>query len=381
MKKRSLILIFCGALLLSFSACGESEIPPSDSETSPFLSLSETDTSVSDSHTEDTSLQEDSVLTVFDPELDHKLIMDDSSKRILVMDLDNGTSPEDWNAEDAVIWEWSVDDAKGAKIQGKDVRIDSVKYRYSSYYKKDVIVFCGSSGWVGIVDYQTKDLLFEHQPGQGPHSVELLPNGDLVLACSGNNGADEGRVLYYPLSSGSVLPSSEKVKLNSAHGVSYDPQNEVIWALGSTEVIALKVFGTGTEAKLTKINGLGVTFDVAGGHVLSPAFGHPGKYWISTSQQTWIFDGTEGTISAADLQCKSYSNKSVKGMAYFSDGTMVQTAHDQGGTGTYRSSQFRVLYLTKSAGKVTQAVVKEVMIPHRTGSQTYKVHVFTKEYQ
>ncbi len=382
--KRILSLLFCGVLLFSMAACGETEKPTEtdvSAKPSEFSSVSDSHASITDSEQNDTSETEEVKLTVFDPEMDHKLIMDDSAKRILVVDLDKGSSPEDWSMENAVIWEWSVDDAVGASIQGKDVRIDSAKYRYSAYYKKDVIVFCGSSGWVGIVDYETKKLLFEHNPGHGPHSVELLPNGDLILACSGNDGAAEGRILYYPLSSGSLYPSAEKVMLNSAHGVCYDPTNEVVWALGGTEIIALKVLGTGENAKLTKIGGLGTSLGVSGGHVLSPAFGNPGKYWVSSSQQTWIFDANEATLSSTDLKCDKYSNKGVKGMAYFADGTMVQTAHDQGGTGTYRSSELRILYLTESSGKVAQAVVKEVMIPHRSGSQSYKVHVFTKDYQ
>ncbi len=389
--KRLLTLLFSGAMLLSFAACGETE-QPTDTDSQPVssevFSVSDTDTSTTDTDTsttdteqKDTSEKEDVKAKVFDTSLDHKLIMDDSSKRILVVDLDKGNSPEEWSMENAVIWEWSVDEAKGASFYGKDVRIDSTKYRYSSYYKKDVIVFCGSAGWVGIIDYETKEVLFDHKPGQGPHSVELLPNGDLVVACSGNDGAAEGRVLYYPLSSGSSAPSPKPIMLNSAHGVCYDPQNEVVWALGSTEVIALKPVGSGKDAKLMQIAGMGASLGVTGGHVMTPAFGNPGKYWLSSSQQTWIFDANEGTVSSTDLKCDEYSNKGVKGMAYFADGTMVQTAHDQGGTGTYRSSELKIMYLAESSGKVTQAVVKSVMIPHRVGSQTYKVHVFTKDYQ
>jgi hypothetical protein len=71
----------------------------------------------------------------------------------------------------------------------------------------------------------------------------------------------------------------------------------------------------------------------------------------------------------------------VKGIAWFPDGTMITTAHDQGGTGTYRSSEFRYMYLGYSEGKVKQVEVKTIMIPHREGSQTYKIHTLSKDYQ
>ncbi len=387
--KRIFALLFAGVFLLSLAACtpdtpttDTGSTPPVSGSTLPTSDRTDAGTPSTDSSDENTSGKDEVQLKVFDPSLDHKVIMDDSAKRILVVDLDKGSSPKDWSMENAVIWEWSTDMAKGAAMQGKSINIDSAKYRYSEYYKKDVIIFCGSSGWVGILDYETKALLFEDQPGLGPHAVELLPNGDLVVACSDNSGPN-GCVLYYPLASGASKPSSAKVKLDSAHGICYDPQTEMIWALGSREIIALQVQGEGASAKLTKINGMGASLPTghSGGHVLAPAYGNPGKYWVSSSKQTWIFDAEQESISPTALQCKKYTNAEVKGMAYFADGTMVQTAHDQGGTGTYRSSELRILYLTESSGKVTQAVVKEVMIPHRSGSQSYKVHVFTKDYQ
>ncbi len=389
--KRVLALIFAGVFLLSLAACSP-DTPTTDTGSGSVSSdpvggtVSDTDSgstsenSSTDSSNSNTSETGEITLNVFDPTLDHKVIMDDSSKTILVVDFDKGSSPAEWSMDNAVIWEWSTDMAKGFGMQGKNINIDSAKYRYSEYYKKDVIIFCGSSGWVGIIDYQTKDLLFEHQPGNGPHAVEILPNGDLVVARSGN-GNGNGDVLYYPIASGASAPSDEKVKLDSAHGICYDPKNKVLWALGDKEIVALRVMGDGVSAKLTKINGMGVNLSQGGGHVLAPAYGNPGKYWVSTGKKVWVYDSENQSISSGALRAPKYSGASVKGMAYFADGTMVQTAHDQGGTGTYRSSQLKIMYLAESSGKVTQAVVKSVMIPHRAGSQTYKVHVFTKDYQ
>ena len=87
------------------------------------------------------------------------------------------------------------------------------------------------------------------------------------------------------------------------------------------------------------------------------------------------------TVSAVELQANQYTKAKVKGMAYFPDGTMVQTAHDQGGTGTYRSSLFRIIYPTMSSGRVKKRIIEDVMIPHAKDCHTYKVSVFTKDYQ
>ncbi len=444
-KKCVLALIFCGIMLFSFSSCAvtppadtsssqvlgsgtegehyntdaggtessfnssgvETDLPsdtvPSSSSQPPVSTQTTADKTDTKTQTDggthtatDTGTDTESSATsttpppatpmiLFDASVDHKVIMDNNAKEILVVDFDKGSSPEDWSLSSAsVVWKWSTDDAAWAsgsakpKIKGKTINMDSVKYRYSSYYKKDVIVFCGSSGWVGIVDYASKKLLFEDNPGFGPHSVELLPNGDLVLACS-DNGGDKGQVLYYPLSAGQTKASSS-VPLDSGHGICYDPQEDILWALGDAEIVGLKVKNSGrATASLETVPGRGTSFNGAkGGHVISPIFGNPGCYWVSTSSRIWVFSSRQNTVSPSLFKASYYTNGSVKGIAYFPDGTMIQTAHNQGGTGTYRSASFRVLYRVANG---TKEEVKSVMIPHIQNDQTYKVHVFTKDYQ
>lgn len=380
--KKFLALLLCGILLCGFAACGETPADTDTSVSTGTASDSATGDSAVSSDASDTSDKEENKAQVFDPDVEHKIIMDVSARGILVVDLDKtGDHPENWSIEDGIIWEWSTSDLTEGKMKGVSVIMDSTRLRYSPYYESDVIVFSGSGGWVGIVDYATKELLFEDNPGLGPHSAELLPNGDLVLACSGNSDSEKGCILYYPLSSGATKYSSS-FPLISAHGVCYDPEQDVIWALGGYEIVALSVSGKGTDnAKISEINGMGVELPTSGGHEMSPAYGHPGKYWVSGTKDVWIFDSVEGTLSATDLQAKKYSQGNVKGMAYFADGTMVQTSHNQGDTGTYRSSLFRVMYLEESTGKVKTTLVKELMIPHAGEYQSYKVNVFCKDYQ
>ena len=382
--KRFFALLLCLVLTVGLVACGGTEQTPSNTEPSSVDSESsvgtdsatQTDSEGSDS----SSTDEKPAVQLYDPNMEHKVIMDDSGTRILIADLNLcGEDPEDIVIEDCIIWEWDSADAKGAQVQGKDLRIDESNLRYSSYWKKDVVIFSGSGGWVGIIDYETKEVLFEHKPGYGPHSVELLPNGDLVVACSGNSSTSDGRVLHYPLSEGKTTPGSN-VPLKSAHGVCWDPTNEIIWVLGGDEIIGCTV----KDGKITKVGGMGASLKAIGessGHDMVPVYGQPGKYYVSGGSCIMLFDANEGTISKSFQRSASYNGKSVKGIAWFADGTMITTAHDQGGTGTYRSSQLRFMYLGYSTGKVKQVTVKKIMIPHREGSQTYKIHTLSKDYQ
>ena len=374
MKRVISILLSFVLTALCFTSCGKSGETGATASSGGSASAKAETTAGTDSGTKD-----EETVQKWDPDMEHMVIMDDSATKILIADLGKGGAemPEDIVIEDCIVWEWDTNTAYGSRIQGQNVTMDQASIRYSSYWERDVVIFCGSGGWVGAVDYQTKEVLFEDNPGYGPHSVELLPNGDLVLACSGNTNSSTGRVLYYPLSKGSTKPASTVIPLESAHGVCYDPQNDIVWVLGGTEIIGC----TASDGKLVKIAGAGCALGESGGHDFVPVYGQPGKYWVSTGKRILQFDANEQTVTFQYNRAKDYTGTSVKGIAWFPDGTMIQTAHDQGGTGTYRSSEFRILYVDYSSGKVKNLEVKEAVVPHREGSQTYKIHVFSKDYQ
>lgn len=388
---RILALLLCLVLAFSLAACGGNEAgTETNTETGSNVSSEEASASSSSADTSSdistdtesgatsSEKEEKPAVQLYDPTMEHKVIMDDSGTKIIIADLNLcGDDPNEINIEDCIVWEWDSAKATGAALQGKDLRIDEANLRYSEYWKKDVVIFSGSGGWVGIIDYATKEVLFEDKPGNGPHSVELLPNGDLVVACSGNGNA-MGTVLHYPISEGKKKTSAT-VELESAHGICWDPTNEVIWVLGGNEIIACSI----NNGVLTKIGGMGASLKKighGGGHDFVPVYGQPGKYWIS-GDTVMLFDANEETITDSFSHSAAYQDDNVKGIAWFPDGTMITTAHDQGGTGTYRSSEFRYMYLGYSEGKVKKVEVKTIMIPHREGSQTYKIHTLSKDYQ
>jgi len=344
--KKLLSLLLCTVLLFCLVAC-ESSSSPQDGE--------------------------EGLRDGWDPSVDHKVIMDDSGTRILIADLDGRDAPNGIDIAECIVWEW---DANDTELKGKGLTLDEAGFRYSAYWERNVVIFCCSSGYVGAIDYMTRELLFWDKPGYGPHSVELLPSGDMIVACSGNSHSENGRVLYYPLTQGKTTPTSS-VPLVSAHGVCWDPENEVSWVLGNNKIIACIV----KDGKLVELSGMGVTLNEGGGHDLSPVYGHPGLYWVSTGTKLWIFDSNEGTVTNSFAFPVKYTGSQVKGIAWFPDGTMISTAHDQGGTGYYRSSEFLIRYLNGTKDEEGNQIPQSVIIPHRKGSETYKVHTFSGKYQ
>nr|WP_275477338.1 DUF6528 family protein [Streptomyces roseifaciens] len=95
------------------------------------------------------------------------------------------------------------------------------------------VTVSASSGGVAVIEYPSKRVLFYALPGGNPHSVQMLPDGNLVVACS--TGGD--RLALYSTHRLDKLPETEeamRTKLIDAHGVWWDSTRELLWAIGRT---------------------------------------------------------------------------------------------------------------------------------------------------
>ena len=391
--KRFFVWILCFVLMFSLAACGETEDNTSSIGSDSSISASDQNTDTESDRETDTDTDTDQNTTssvtetepwegyVFDDSVEHKFLATDiRGHSIVVFDLNKTNGDLDLlTGRSCIVWAWSSDSDSNCTIK-PGAGIDAAKYRYSAYYEKDVIIACASSGWAGIIDYETHSLIWEYKVGEGPHSIEMMPNGDLVVACSGN-GKTEGKLVYIPLSAGKKSPSCEVVS-PSSHGVMWDPQNECLWVMEHGEVAGFKVKGYGTaDAQLERAEGLGASLiKDNNGHVLSPVIGQPGKYWVGAGSKLWQFDAKEQTITDAYDYAGALSLKNLKGVASFADGTAVQTAAGLGGDTSYdwSSKALRILLFKESSDGTLRPVVKQVAFKTR---EFYKVFPFTKDYQ
>ena len=372
MMKRILALLFCAVLAVSLFACG-----------TPDASTDGTDSDASASSGD----TENKGPALYDETMEHKfLVTDIKNGAIAVLDLNKCDG--DWTkltGDQCVVWEWVSSKCSTCKYPNKvQAGIDDAKLRYSPYYKEDVIIACSSSGWAGIISYKTKEVLFEVLPSNGPHSIELLPNGDFVVACSGgSNWSTKGYLCYYPISAG-VNSRSSELKVPSAHGVQWDPQRNLLWVLQYDGVISVTVEKYGTKNATLKKGGFSAYFGDgdASGHDLSPVYGQPGKYWV-TAGNVWSFDSERCTLNSSYKNQGKYNAKNVKGIAYFADGTMILTPTGAGtGKSTYDWSThtLQIVHIAMSEGRVKQPIGKVTRVTF-TDREFYKVHTFSKDYQ
>lgn len=385
MLKKILALIFCAALLCSFVACGQPPVSTDSDLPSSGSTAGNTDSAVSDPSDKSTDEKDDGVIA-FDPDLEHKIMYAGSDRVIYVADLNKAGGISGLTClEDAVIWEWDPKECANIKYPER-VGAAGLKVRHSEYWDTDVILLAESNGWVGVVSYETKELLFEQMLNKGPHCIELMPNGDMVVASSGNGEDSVAGLYYFPLSTGAE-EKSDFTPFKGAHGVCYDPENECLWALGDDEVRYYTVLNYGkADAKLKWVQGEGdslVDLEDIGGHNLAPVYGQPGKYWVTSIKAMYLFDSSTGKLSKTYKDRKELSYACIKGIAYFADGTAVQSGYvGEGGDPEYMSTAFRIITLEETSGKVSSLRPVTREIPFETeGFQVYKVQTFNTNYQ
>ncbi len=152
------------------------------------------------------------------------------------------------------------------------------------------ILVTSSGGAVALVDRASGSARFA-AVAPAAHSADLLPGGRVVTACSTNKDGD--RLLIHDLRQSEAPIVSEP--LPSAHGVVWDAERNLLWALGSKELRAYRLH----------TNGLGV-FSLRGGpvfktptdngHDLAMVPGSP-QMVITTNRDVYLFDRDRFTFT------------------------------------------------------------------------------------
>lgn len=234
------------------------------------------------------------------------LITDQKNRALSIYDIDK----KDWSRPD---WTWTCDEPTFTAVDG-------VKYRYDNNIKSDVLAFCSSGGYVAVITYPRGEVVsYIPDAGGNPHSVEILPDGALVLAASTGNYVR----IYDTSGLGDISDKYTEVYVPGAHGVLWDPEMEILWALGNTKLYAYAVSEDHKMVELQE-NTISILTASTGGHDLQPVYGKPDWFWVTTNDQVLQVNKKTKEIST---RYPGWINLSamgaVKGIGNFTDGTVV----------------------------------------------------------
>ncbi|TKG70425.1 DUF6528 family protein [Prauserella endophytica] len=249
------------------------------------------------------------------------VLTEQASRRILVLPADQDA----WNAREFT-WSWAPSAAGGlgdlvsawtnpdeAKLTERDGR------RY--------LMTTASGGFAAVVPYPEGTGAYwaaDVGGSNNPHSIELLPDGNVAVAASTG-----GWLRVYTASQGPRSTHYAEYPLVGGHGAVWDDQAEVLWALGTHELVALRVGGTPAEPVLTPERVY--QLPSKGGHDLQPVPGEPRQLWVTTESEVLRFDKGTGRFSKHYRGARSISDEHVKSVTTNPQTGQVLTVSPQEG--------------------------------------------------
>ncbi len=276
----------------------------------------------------------------------------------------------DLAAGDPVLkYEFKPQKTKGFSLKGYANRVDEARLRYSEKWGTYIILFTSSSGYVGVAGYPSEECLWEAElAGTSPHSIEYLPNGMVAVASSGGSNTENGFIRLYSAEKKNDSKYAE-AKLTSAHAVLWDETREVLWAMGSSDIVAYEISGDLSAPSLKKTAAYGCS-SMKGGHDLSAICGNDDQVWVGGSIVR-IFDKTTGTLNSNYPGVSQINSGSVKCICSFPDSDAALTV----ATGVYASHNTDRFKLFKFDGNNATPTVHVF-----NGRAFYKARAFLAEY-
>lgn len=224
------------------------------------------------------------------------------------------------NAENRqIVWSW---DPVSARIPyaywGWFVNPSEVKPVFNNHY----ILMTASGGAVALIRLRDHKVMFYAQAGTNPHSAEILPDGNIVVANS------TGHELCTFVTDTVNIPGrvANRLRLGNAHNAVWDKERKLLYATATVKdangenVTALFGFSYNEDSKNPKLIGQKrlYTFEKDnGGHDLYPVYGEANQLWMTTEQHVWKYDVITNSPSLM------YDEKSVKSISNSSDGVIM----------------------------------------------------------
>ncbi len=190
----------------------------------------------------------------------------------------------------------------------------------------DVVLLTGGPN-AEMVACDTKEVVWKTDKApSNAHSIELLPNGIVAVAGSSGNA-----ISFFNINDDD--PSECELTLNytDAHGVLWDPKNNVLWCAGGDKLFAYKVTlnSDGTIA-LDKDETLSVITPDGGLHDLQAYTGNPDVLIITTENHVYYYNKVNKTFTDAYTDVEGAQTHWIRAVGVFENGDFFYTEHDGG---------------------------------------------------
>lgn len=217
------------------------------------------------------------------PEGAEIVITEQGAGRILILEAQTGKP----------VWSWTPSDS------GFDENVSSwfaLPSEAKPVKDSSCLLITASRGGVCLIRISDKKALFYANPGGNPHSAEILPDGNIVVASSTGNKLSLYRYdVNTPFVSTPLLTRS----VTSGHNVVWDSARNCLWTAAGGEILKFE-YVSGAACDLKQIR----TYEMPSGnteaHDLVPVYGQDALY-VTTVQNVYRFDCTTGEFSSIKI--------------------------------------------------------------------------------
>ena len=273
MMKRIVSLLLLSILILgALVGCVPQSSPVSDSSAGNQSAVSDS-ASVDSSDSADTP-EKRSAQEILEASEHLVGLCDQGNRRIIVSDL----AVEDWENDNAVVWEYKDDSCRS---------VAGIKLRWSEVFQELVVAYCWGGG-AAVVSYEDRVELYRTtRTGENPHSVEILPDGHLIVASSTDNDV---RLYDAEALAAGDEKHCQRLEFPNAHGVLWDPEYEVVWLWGTDQLGAYSLIEKDGKPWLAPMSGMRYTAPKSAAHDLCPVYGNKDQLFITCAKGIMIFD-------------------------------------------------------------------------------------------
>jgi len=206
----------------------------------------------------------------------------------------------------SIVWEWNP-------AMQPDIKKEHVKWFGNMSDAKPVkkgkyILACASGGGVALIRIADKKTIFYAYAGGNTHSIELLPDGNIVSASSTGNFM---RIFICNKKSRSEETQHKDFSLHDGHNLVWDEKRQLLYTVSDNQFVRYRYNHNQKNPALIAVDSL--TIPGYGAHDLSWSFDHR-FLWLSTSDAIFKINIPGNSIEKAEgkitRNIKSISSKS-----------------------------------------------------------------------
>jgi hypothetical protein len=203
--------------------------------------------------------------------------------------------------------------------------VSGFKFRNIAPYGDVVLIAGGTTA--EMVSYDTKEVIWRtNKSPSNAHSIELLPNGIVAVAGSSGNA-----IAFFNINDNDPEEPELSINYTDAHGVLWDPKNEVLWCAGDDMLYAYKVtLNADGSITLVKDEKLSIKTPDGGLHDLQAYTGNADILIITTENHVYYFDKVKRTFTDVYTDVAGTQAHWIRAVGIFENGDFFYTEHDGG---------------------------------------------------